>query len=143
LKRRFSKEIIKSLSPEENHHLGRNPNLEKDVHGWVEGTVSSIRLMAPQDPNWSFYEMDEKNFANLVDCYRCIYPEAYQYLEYIKNGLDTEIETLRKISLEHRRKVKMDPYHSKCDGKLLPQIKLNANGKKVKKCSKCHRWIKA
>lgn len=87
--------------------------------------------------------MDEKNFSRLVDCYKSIYPEAYVYLENIKNDLDIEIETLRKISLEHSRKWKMDPDHIKCDGKLLPQIKFNTKGKRVWQCSKCQRWVRA
>jgi hypothetical protein len=142
LKRRFSRELMESLNREERQQFEENPDLKKDVHRWVEGTVSNIRLMAPQDPNWSFYEMDEKNYSYLVDCYKSIYPEAYEYLENIKNNLDTEIETLRKISLEHIRKWKMDPDHTKCDGKLLPQIKFNTKGKKVKQCPKCQRWVR-
>lgn len=55
-------------------------------------------------------------------------------------GIPAEVERIRNHS-SIRQLEKEDPDHTKCNGEPLQDIKTNIQGKKVQRCSKCHRWI--
>jgi predicted transcriptional regulator len=79
----------------------------------------------------SLYEMDQEDFQTLVKEYSDIYPQIFGELEDIR----------KRPKDKYLLNIIEDPYHRKCNGKLLPETQTNGRGKEVQLCSKCHRWI--
>jgi hypothetical protein len=94
----------------------------------------------------SFLELQHDKFDELERIFKNTFHDLFVSLEKIRTDeIPKQIEW-RKHDFHQqlegmKRLEKEDPNHMKCRGKLLPDIKTNIKGKKVRRCSKCHRWV--
>jgi hypothetical protein len=102
-----------------------------------------VRKMDVCNPVWSIYEMDEQNFEKLNSAFANAFPEAYEKLERLRNDMPADIESNIKIVKEEKVRIakleKEDPRHTKCDGRLVPDV--GYKNSKYKKCTKCGRRL--
>jgi len=75
--------------------------------------------------------MDREDFGTLIKEYSDVYPQIFRELEGIR----------KKPKDKYLLNLIEDPYHHKCNGKLLPKTETNGEGKEVQLCSKCYKWI--
>jgi hypothetical protein len=129
---------------------------------WVDSVITPNRILkAFADTNvigkrlnrnkndsltkWSFYEMDKEDLHELELEFKNVFPEVYVQLEDIMSKLPSKIDLTREYAKQILRREKQmkaeDPNHSKCGGKILPEVKVITLQKPVQQCSVCHRWI--
>jgi hypothetical protein len=94
----------------------------------------------------SFLEIQHHKFDELQRIFKNTFPDLFESLEKIrtdtipkqiewrKHDFHQQVERMKQLEKE-------DPDHTKCGGVLLPDIKTNIKGKRVQRCSKCHRWV--
>lgn len=137
----------------------------KDMHAWrwIDSALNSHLMLAkfkdispvgnrlkrnrfndiPQGP---FYDMNARELETLFQSFQDVFPEVYRKSENILSGLQSRINSDRKYmkveSDRYRRMEIEDPNHTTCGGQLIPKIITTSDGRRVQKCSKCHRWIK-
>jgi predicted transcriptional regulator len=114
-------------------------NIQKIGRAWIDSInpdsifreFSTLLFVIIGFTGRSLYEMDQEDFGMLIKEYSEMYPQIFKELEDIrKNPKDKYLLNIIE-----------DPYHRKCNGKLLPETQTNGEGKEVQLCSKCHRWI--
>ena len=85
--------------------------------------------------------MQEGKFEELDALFQETFPELYEDLEKIRKGIPKEIEERQQALKEKMKKIKDDPNiksliqlekvnpnHTKCDGKLLPENQKKSEG---------------
>ena len=107
----------------------------------------SRRLNTDSDEGLTlFLDLQDNKLDDLMRIFRNTFPDLFVGLENIRTDeIPKQIEWRKHDfyqQLERKKRLeKEDPDHTKCNGPLVPDIKTNIKGRKVRRCSKCHRWI--
>jgi hypothetical protein len=85
--------------------------------------------------NLSLKLMGER-FEEMENTYKKTFPTVFEAIEKLQHDMVYEPGLL-----EVQRSEQEDPDHTKCEGELMPRIHVDSDGRKVKRCGRCKRWI--
>jgi hypothetical protein len=131
--------LVEQSSKVKNNEVSKSRinELAKDIHYQYKKIYeqNSKRKLNPEDPAWSFYELDKSTYDDLLKNLKNVYPNVVEELDKIKEGLNDDVK--REISFI------CDPEHTLCKGKIeLVKFQTFFQDTIIKKqCNECKRFF--